>query len=121
MTRPLTDEDKRRGFLYATHGMEGAEQRWKDRAAKGLNDEELEAAIAYELGIEGGASSWPEKGIPASHHKGAGLQIWLSWEFPRCHQQRPTFKGAETIAMARTVYGIRHPGDRQMDLFGGAP
>ena len=120
MTRELTEEDKRRGFRYVTHGMEGSEQRWKDRAAKGMTDDQLADAIAYELGIEGGSSGWAEKGIPANHHKGAGLQIWLSWDFPRAHQNKPTFKGAETIAMARAVYGIRHPDDKQMDLFGGA-
>jgi hypothetical protein len=85
-----------------------------------MTDAELAAALEYELGIEGGASGWPEKGIPANHHKGAGLQIWLSWDFPRCHQQRPTFKGSETVAMAREVYGIRNPDDRQIDLFAGA-
>ena len=117
MTRELTAEDKRRGFLYCTSRMEGAEERWKQRTATGLTDEQLAKAIAYELGLEGGGSSmWDD--VPAHHVKGAGLQIWLNWDFPRCHQERPTFKGAESIAMARAVYGIGDPSKPQLDLFG---
>ena len=118
MTRELTTEEKRRAFSRATGGMSGAGERWKERAASGMTDEQLAAALAYELGIEGGASSWND--VPAYHVKGAGLQIWISWDFPRCHQEKPTFKGSDTVAMARQVYGIRNPEDKQMDLFGGA-
>ena len=117
MTRELSSEEKRRTFIRATSGMSGAAERWKERAAKGMSDEQLAAALAYELGIEGGASS--RKDVPAYHVKGAGLQIWISWDFPRCHQEKPTFKGSDTVAMARQVYGIRNPEDKQMDLFGG--
>lgn len=118
MTRKPTAEEKRRAFSRATGGMSGAGERWKERATRGMTDQQLAAALAYELGIEGGASSWND--IPAYHVKGAGLQIWISWDFPRCHQEKPTFRGSDTVAMARQVYGIRNPEDKQMDLFGGA-
>ena len=117
MTRELTEDDKRRGFLYVTNRMEGSEQRWKERATKGMTADQLGAALANEIGEEGGGSSMWED-VPAHHVKGAGLQIWLSWDFPRCHQDRPVFKGAETIAMAREVYGIADPAKPQLDLFG---
>jgi len=118
MTRELTPEDKRLAFIRATRGMSRAVERWADRAAKDMTDEQLAEALQYELGIEGGASATDK--VPAYHVKGAGLQIWASWDFPSVHQDKPLFKGAATIAMARQVYGIRNPDDKQMDLFGGA-
>jgi hypothetical protein len=114
MTRDLTAEHKRLVFIRVTHGTCGAAERWKDRAVKGMTDEQLANALAYELGIEGGGSA--THAVPAYHYRAAGLQIWASWDFPSVHQDKPAFKGAATIAMAREVYGIRHPDDRQFSL-----
>lgn len=114
MTRPLTDADKREGFLRATGGFSGAKTRWSERAARGLNDAELADALAYELGIFGG-SCGPD--MLSLTFQGAGLKIWISWEIQNHVTTKPTFEGNATIAMARLVYGIKDPADRQFSLF----
>jgi hypothetical protein len=115
MTRVLTEHDKHQAFLCATRGFANAGTRWQERAARGLTDAELAAALEYELGIEGGASSTDSR--PAYHMKGAGLQIWAGWEWPNPYENEPIFKGAATIAKAREVYGIADPSQRQLALF----
>ena len=114
MTRPLTEADKRAGFIRATGGFSGAKQRWAERAARGLSDADLAAALACELGIFGG-SCGPESLWLT--YQGAGLKIWIAWECQNHRQVAPTFAGSATVAMARLVYGIRDPADRQMALF----
>ena len=113
MTRSLTDADKRDAFLRATASMSGATQRWAERAARGLTDAELTEALAYELGIFGG-SCGPD--MLALTYQGAGLKIWISREIHNHVTIRPTFEGKATIAMARHVYGIKDPADRQFSL-----
>lgn len=102
------------GFKKATCGMAGASSRWKERAAKGMSDEDLASALAYEIGIFGGSGS-PD-GLCLTY-QAAGLKIWISWEIQNTHEQSPDFQGAETVAMARLVYGIRDPSDKQLALF----
>lgn len=109
----LTEEDKTRAFLKATGGMARAGQRWKERAARGMTDEELEAALAFEMGQ--GGSSGPD-GLFISQND-AGLRIWISWDVQNIHTEKPVFAGKATIAKAREVYGIRDPADRQLALF----
>jgi hypothetical protein len=115
MTRFLTEDDKHLAFVRATGGFSKAAERWRARAIQGLNDAELAKALEYELGIEGGASATDN--IPAYHVKGAGLQVWVSWDFPGIHQEKPAFKSAATIAKAREVYGIPDPSQPQLSLF----
>ncbi len=74
MTRELTAEERHRAFIRATRGFSGAAERWKERAAAGMTDDQLAEALKYELGIEGGASATDT--VPAYWMKGAGLQIW---------------------------------------------
>lgn len=102
------------GFRKATCGMVGAAARWRERAAKGMNDDELAQALAYEIGTFGGSDS-PD-GISLTW-QAAGLKIWISWEIQNTHQQPPTFQGKATLAMARAVYGINDPADKQLALF----
>lgn len=83
----LTEEDKIRAFVKATGGMSGAAERWKERAARGMSDRELEAALAFEMGQ--GGSSGPD-GLSISQN-GAGLRIWASWEIQNIHTARPLF------------------------------
>jgi hypothetical protein len=48
-------------------------------------------------------------------YQGSGLKIWVD----RCigsHRGKPILAGAATVAMARAVYGIKDPTDRQMTL-----
>ena len=102
------------GFRAATCGMAGAAARWRERAAKGMSDDELAKALASEIGIYGGRSS-PD-GISLTY-QGAGLKIWNSWEIENTHEQPPTFQGRATMAMAREVYWIKDPADSQLALF----
>lgn len=114
MTRPLTDADKREGFLRATGEFSGAERRWAERAARGMTDAELAKALAFELGIFGGSCGPGELWLT---YQGAGLKIWISWEVQNHVTTRPTFEGRSTITMARLVYGIKDPSNAQMSLF----
>lgn len=109
----LTEADRIAGFTRATSGMAGARNRWRDRAGRGLSDEDLAAALAFEIG-EWGGSADPD-GLCLTY-KRSGLKIWISWEIENTYQTPPTFVGAATIAMARAVYGIKDPADRQLAL-----
>ena len=114
VARPLTDADKRHGFMRATGGFARSGERWAERAASGMSDSELAEALAQELGIFGGSCGPGELSLT---YQGAGLKVWISWEIQNHVTTRPTFAGKETIAMARLVYGIRDPADRQLALF----
>jgi hypothetical protein len=109
---PLTAEEKLWAFRKATTSMEGADKRWADRVAKGLTDEQLEEAIAYELGAFGSHGGDPV-GVT---YQGSGLRIWAD----RCLGSRnnpPILQGHDTVAFARRVYGIADPNDKQGRLF----
>lgn len=114
MTRPLTQTDRREGFIRATGGFSGAKRRWVERARRGMNDTELGEALAGELGIFGGCCG---PGALSLTYQGAGLKIWISWEIHNHVTTPPTFEGKATIAMARLVYSIPNPADRQLALF----
>ena len=107
----LTEEDKTRAFVKATGGMVRAGQRWKERAVKGMTDEELAEALAFEMG-EGGSGD-PD-GLFISQN-GAGLRIWASWEIQNIHTAKPVFAGHHR--QGPRGYGIRDPADRQLALF----
>ena len=113
MTRPLTHEEKLWVFRQATRTFANSGTRWAERAAHGMTDAELEDALRYELGIMGSRSG---PGEPSIAYQGAGLRIWGSWQSISLVRDRPLFKGRATVAMARQVYGIRNPADRQMSL-----
>lgn len=49
-------------------------------------------------------------------YQGAGLKIWISWEVHNHVTMKPTLAGESTIAMARLIYGLKDPADRQMLL-----
>jgi hypothetical protein len=112
--RPLSEEDRIAGFRRATGGPGDSDERWRDRAQKGMTDEQLAEALKQELGIMGG-SAGPD--ALSLHFQGAGLKIWISWEIPNYVRMKPTFEGKSTIAMARLVYGIRDPADIQLSMF----
>jgi hypothetical protein len=50
MARPLSTEDKRRAFIRATKGMSQSDERWAQRAASGLTDEQLVEAPQVRTG-----------------------------------------------------------------------
>jgi hypothetical protein len=115
MTRPLSQEEKLWAFRKATCSMQGAADRWAQRAARGLTDAELTEALRYELGIFAGSSA--TKHGPALTFQGAGLKIWAAWGFPDHVNSKPIFQGRTTMDMARQVYGVRNPEDKQLALF----
>lgn len=113
MTRPLTEADKREGFMRATGGFSRSRERWAERAARGMTDAELAEALAHEIGIFGGRCGPGELSLT---YQGAGLKIWISWEIHNHVTAKPMFEGKATVAMARHVYGVKDPADRQLAL-----
>lgn len=109
----LSEDNKLAAFLKATNGMAGANDRWIERAATGMTDEQLAKALAFEMG-EGGSGGPDSLWISQN---GAGLRIWASWEVQNIHSAKPIFEGKATIAKAREVYGIANPEDNQLSLF----
>lgn len=116
MNRPLTETEKREGFMRATGGISRSKERWAEHAARGMTDAELAEALAYEIGIFGGSGG---PGTLNLTFQGAGLKIWISWESHNHVTMKPAFEGKATIAMARHVYGIKDPADKQLSLFDG--
>lgn len=114
MTRPLSQADKRAGFMRATGGFLGAKARWAEHAARGMSDAELAKALAYEIGIFGGSCGPGELWLT---YQGAGLKIWISWDVHNHVTTKPMYEGKSTIAMARLVYGIKDPANLQLALF----
>ena len=111
----ITWDDRLYAFRIATSGMQGAEDRWSKRAASGLSDEDLEAALRYEIGEWGGRSGPDQMCVS---YKRSGLLIWGSWHMMPipADNRKPLFQGSSTIAMARQFYGVADPSDRQISL-----
>lgn len=110
MTRPLSQADELAIFRDATSAL----ARWyADELNAGMTDMQLGDALARVLGIAGGKSG---PGKPDVWYKGAGLKIWGGWEYAGI-RGKPLFQGAATIAMARSVYRISDPTERQLALF----
>ncbi len=110
----MTNGDKKKAFIRATHNMQDAEKRWKERTKTGLTDEQLSQALRYELGIAGGSGSRDTLSIA---YEGSGLKIWAGWKSINPYMEQPIFEGQQTINMARMVFGIIDPNDKQMTLF----
>lgn len=109
--KPLTHAEKEEVFRLATSGLP---RHFGDEIAQGMTDDALEEALKSVLGIFGG-SCGPESLSVA--YQGSGLKIWGGWHIVNHCTEQPIFHGKGTIAMARTVYGIVDPNDRQLGLF----
>ena len=109
---PLRSEEIESAFRRATSGFAGGMERWAERAARGMTDEELAQALKHEIGIFGGQCG---PGMLGISYQGSGLRIWADRGIGS-HGRKPILAGAATVAMARTVYGIRDPDDKQMIL-----
>jgi hypothetical protein len=109
---PLTREEMEHAFRRATAGFFGGKHRWIERAAKGLTDEELAEALKCEIGIFGGEGG---PGMLGISYQGSGLKIWADRGIGSL-RRKPILAGAATVAMARSVYGIKNPDDKQMSL-----
>lgn len=109
--RLLTEAERFDIFKTATRSF----VRWYgDRFAAGMTDEELSEALEAALGIFGGSGG---PGRPSIAFTGSGLRIWGGRHIVNHVTEKPLFAGKATIAMARRVYAIPDPGDRQLDLF----
>ena len=115
MTRPLTRADKIEVFRLATRPLVA---RHGDRFEDGMSDAELEVALKDCLGIFGG-SGGPER--LSITYQGAGLKIWGAWHVQNHVTTPPLFAGTQTIRMAREVYAIPDPENKQMSLFKNPP
>jgi hypothetical protein len=92
--------------------MENAPKRWAERVSRGLSDEQLTEALQYELG-QFGASSTGNLGLT---YQGNGLKIWAD-HCVGTRSRPPILEGQATLRLAREVYGIADPADKQMGLF----
>ncbi len=110
----MTNDDKKKAFIRAVNNMQDAENRWKERAEIGLTDEQLSQALRYELGIAGGSGGRDALSIA---YEGSGLKIWAGWQNINPYMDQPIFEGQKTVKMARIVFGIADPSDKQMALF----
>lgn len=107
---PLTHEDKVAAFKAATRSL----IHWYgDELVAGVTDERLEELLRNALGIFGG-SGGPDR--LSLTFQGAGLKIWASWGSHNHVTDKPVFQGKATVKMAREVYGISDPANRQMRL-----
>lgn len=113
--RELTEDDKRNAFRAAVTNTCGAVDRWAERRALGLNDEDLAAALVDELGAAGGSCGHSR--YPNIDYQKAGLKIWASWASNLPMRDEPVFQGQHTVETARRVFGITDPSDRQISLF----
>lgn len=112
--RLLSPDDIIEALKRATNSYQGAEERWQARARQGLTDEQLEEALAYELGTAGGSSG---RDILSVEYSRAGLKIWAGWEGTNSYRDRPVLEGKRTMMLAREVYGIADPSDVQISMF----
>lgn len=110
MDRPLTQADREEVFRLATRSLV---KNRGDKFADGMTNEELEAALKHCLGIFGGSGGPDRLSIT---YQGAGLKIWGAWHVQNHITTPPLFAGAQTIKMAREVYAIPDPDNKQMSL-----
>ena len=109
--RPLTPADRIEAFRIATSSFA---DRYADVIARGMTDSELESALVATLGTFGGSGG---PGRMSISFAGAGLRIWAGWHVVNHVREKPIFSGKETIRMAREVYGIADPENKQLKLF----
>ncbi len=108
--RPLTQADRIEIFRLATRSFA---RRFADRFEAGMTDDELADALISSLGIFGGISGPDRFSVTFT---GSNLRIWGGWHVVNHVKEKPLFEGKATIAMAREVYGIFDPDDRQSRL-----
>ncbi len=89
-------------------------KRYAKQIETGMTDAEFEAALKATLGIFGGSGG---PNAPWITYQGSGLKIWASWGSHNHVTLKPIFWGTTTIKMARELYKIAEPEDRQLGLF----
>ena len=111
-TPSLTHDEKLWAFRRATNAMSGSPQRWTERVRTGLNGERLADALKYELGEVAGFYGH-DNGVNGGC-EGNGQKIWASHGVPHRHTAEPMCQGKATLRLAREVYGIADPDEKQM-------
>jgi len=109
--RSLTREEKEDVFRIAARSLPA---RYSKEIEAGMTDEELISALEQVLGIFGG-SAGPD--CLSVTYKGSGLKIWGGWHTVNHVTEAPLFQGKQTLAMARLLYNIQDPANKQMGLF----
>lgn len=109
--RPLPEKDKEAIFRIATTSLP---KRYGSEIRNGMSDDQLAQALNATLGIFGGSGG---PGRLSVSFTGTGLRIWGGWHVVNHVTEKPLFAGKATIAMARRVYQITDPNNKQMELF----
>lgn len=112
--RMLSQTDIIEALRRATTSFEGADERWQARARSGLTDAELGDVLKYEIGIAGGSSG---RDILSVEYQRSGLKIWAGWQGTNSFRDCPVLEGKRTMQMAREIYGICDPLDKQNAAF----
>ena len=111
MENPLNRNDRIEVYRIATRSLV---HHYGDQFTGGMTEIELETALKSSLGIFGG-SGGPDR-LSVSY-QGAGLKIWGGWHIVNHVIESPLYSGNQTIAMAREIYNIPDPNNKQMNLF----
>jgi len=111
MSAPLTPADRLTAFKQATSCFKA----WFGKDGfQPMDDLELTAALEMAFSPYSGSCGPDRMHVTAM---AAGLRIWASWDIHNPYQTQPIFQGRETLMMAREVYGVADPAERQMSLF----
>jgi len=106
----LSQDDKNILFLHATQRYGGSAQRWKERAEKGLTDEELKEALSYEMGQGGMMTSKIELDYNSS---GFVIRGYVKKEGKRDIEKIRDYplvcSGNQSVKYARELYQIPYP------------
>ena len=106
----LTQAERAEVFRLATRSLM---TRYEDELAAGMSDAELKEALEKVLGIFGGSGGPGRLGVTFT---GSGLRIWGGWHIINHCVEAPLFSGNASIAMAREIYGISNPDNKQLSL-----
>jgi hypothetical protein len=111
MNEPLNDDEKLYALYRAIHSTAGATERWAERAATAMKDDELRQAVEYELSSFGGFTFG--EGVSVIH-KAKGLLIWAGRGMANVDGP-PLFSGTGTMMVVRELCGIDSP-DQSLQL-----
>jgi len=103
--RPLSVDEIVEAFMRSSHSIANARERWDKRRARGLTDQELKEAIAYEFVVRGGSSGPRQRSIMYNGGSNPVLEI---------EKQLPigkVIKGKDLLTLARKVLAIPTPNE----------
>lgn len=106
----LTQDDKNILFLRATQRYEGSAQRWKERADKGLSDQELKDALSFEMGQGGMHTTSINLDYNSSGFVVRGyIKKDGQRDIKRIRDYPLVCSGNQTVKYARELYQIPYP------------